>query len=90
MSWVEVEVTGYEIGGSYKGMPKTKKQLREWAKSADVAIYFKSISPFNSYNKAPADMQPGDKLTVAGPDPWKDRRWFASIVMNEDRKLVVK
>ncbi len=88
MSWIDVEVTGYEVGGSYKGMPKTKKELKEWVKSADVLLYFKSTSPFVSYIRAPGQMDEGDKLTTCGPDPWQDRRWFASIVM-KNGKLVV-
>ncbi len=55
-----------------------------------VAVVPGKVSNYVCLHPRYAYMQPGDKLTVAGPDPWQDRRWFASIVMNKDRKLVVK
>ncbi len=73
MAYIEVEV--FEVAGS---RPKTKKALKELVKEGHE-LSFLSVSPFNSYAATLSQMSVGDNLTIAGPNPWSDRRWFATV-----------
>jgi len=84
MSWIEVEA--FCENGT---RPKTKKQLKEDV-AAGKRIDLISVSPFNNFAGATPDLQPGTRLTLAGPNPWSDRRWYAQILVNKDGKVVVK
>ena len=59
--------------------PKTKKELRENVGS----VHFFSVSPFVLFNGGYADL-PNDetKLTVVGPDMYRDRKWYATVDRN--------
>jgi hypothetical protein len=63
------------MGAAYK----TKKALRE---SVGKPLRYIETSFFGAEYKADG------KLTVVGPDPYNDRRWFATVTMQDG--LIVK
>ena len=73
MAYIEVEV--WDSKGN---RPKTKKELKALVKEGDN-LYFVSVSMFNNWYGYLEDVKEGDNLTIAGPNPHSDRRWFATV-----------
>lgn len=38
---------------------------------------------------APDQIQDGDTLTVVGPDPYRNRKWYASVTRDPDTGRIV-
>lgn len=63
--------------------PRTKKALRDAMRErpADVTFDVTALAMFHNgpmtYNGN--ELPPGDTLSVAGPDPYASRNWFASV-----------
>ena len=75
--WIEVEVV-YED----ESRPKTKKELKE-SVATGKKMYFQAVSPFDTYSELTSTLAPGDRLIVAGPNPWTDRRWYAQVIVSD-------
>ena len=58
------------MGAAYK----TKKALRE---SVGKPLRYIETSWFGS------EYKPDGTVTVVGPDPYRDRRWFATVTMRD-------
>ena len=58
---------------------KTKKALKE----ADIAgLYLEATSVFGNEYNGPLSQAPANTYYVVGPDPYTDRRWYATITVN--------
>lgn len=72
MSFVNV---GAYVNGKH---PKTKKALREALASDPSSVIFDVTSMFErSVSHTGSDLDPALTLVVTGPDPHRDRRWYA-------------
>lgn len=60
---------------------KSKKALREQVAADPSTVGVHATSIFNqSFDCATvADLPEGTTLTVVGPDPYNDRRWYANV-----------
>jgi hypothetical protein len=68
---------------------KTKKALREAVK-AGTGVYFYGTSAMGpQYEGYVADVPVGVSLSVVGPDPYTDRRWYAQVSRSKDGKVKV-
>jgi hypothetical protein len=69
---------------------KTKKQLREELATSPGDVYFDSTSMFDSESGFQGDAVPeGLSLSVVMPDPYTDRRSYASVTRRPDGALRV-
>lgn len=67
----------------------TKKRLKEMA-AEPGSLVFDPTSLFDKRGEIRGDsIPPGVTLSVCGPDPYKHRRWYASVTA-KDGKLVVR
>lgn len=93
MSYINV---GAKTNG--EGLPlaiKTKKALRELLSQDPHSVTFYSTSPMGpQHHGTVARLTPGDVLTVCGPDPQTDRKWWTNIkidasgnVFMDDKKI---
>lgn len=70
MSYVNVGVIGIS----------TKSALKAAVKANPSAVRFYGTSPMGPQFSGPAtDIPEGTTLTVVGPDPYRSRKWFASV-----------
>jgi hypothetical protein len=73
--------------------PRTKKALREALASAPDTVWFDQTSAFLAPGWDPRihldGLEPGVTLTVVGPDPYRDRRWYASVTRDRAGKIRV-
>lgn len=84
MSYINV---GAFINGE---RPKSKKALREALKGAPETVSFDSTSPMGPQFSGAASAIPAEvTLSVAGPDPYTRRNWFASVTRTGDTFKVV-
>lgn len=62
---------------------KTKKALKEACINAPDSVGFDCtdfLGPFQDLTFTSIDPQPYDaKLTVCGPDPYSNRKWYATV-----------
>ncbi len=82
--WIEVEVVY-----ANNTRPKTKKELKE-SIATGKQLTFQSVSPFDTYAESTSTLAPGDRLIVAGPNPWTDRRWYAQVIVSDTGTARVK
>lgn len=70
---------GVKIDGQH---PRTKTSLKAALKDAPETVTFYGTSNFGSQFEGPiSDLPPGDViLDIAGPDPYTDRRWYATVI----------
>lgn len=69
--------------------PATKKALRE-AVAAGLAVIFDSTSPFaDGKGCTPSTIPAGTKLSVVGPDPYRDRKWYATVTVSANGTVKV-
>lgn len=70
--------TGAYIGGH---RPKSKTALRQALQEAPGAVTFDVTSAFHTgpTTYTPATIPAGVILDVCGPDPYRDRRFYASV-----------
>jgi len=69
---------------------KSKKALKEVVATAPGCVTLEATSIFNNeFDGYLVDAPVGDYFVV-GPDPYKDRRWYAQITVTPDRKFKVK
>ena len=60
--------------------PKYKKTLKTAVAERPGSVRFKSVGGlFSRFSGGLDDIPPGTILTVVGPDPFKDRRWYATV-----------
>lgn len=88
MSYINV---GVFINGE---RPPSKKALREAVKDAPETVTFDqtALGPFRTTQGTyltPAQIQDGETLTVAGPDPYRNRKWYASVTRDLDTGRIV-
>lgn len=82
---------GYINVGAYVdgNRPKSKKALRDALKNAPNTVTFDPTSMFDKGGTRTIDnLYPDDKFQVTGPDPYKDRKWYATISKNGDKVTV--
>ena len=66
----------------------TKKALRETV-AAGEWVALEATSMFGDEYGGPLDDAPDGTYTVVGPDPHRDRKWYATIT-KRDGKITVK
>lgn len=81
MSFVNVGAWSTDTGDRIP----TKKALREALTSAPAAVVFDKTSIYDS-SDLPSEIHgdripSGVKLTVVGPDPFRSRKWYATVEM---------
>ena len=78
MAFTEVKSTD-RAGGLFA----SKAALRRAYDADPGSVRFDSVSPmgtqFNGYVRTPEDLPAGLKLTLVGPDPFTDRRWYGTL-----------
>lgn len=70
------------VGAYVNGIrPKTKKALREALAANPTAVEFDGTALGQEGHRFTAEhtVASGDVLQVCGPDPYRDRKWYASI-----------
>ena len=85
-------------GAFIDGMrPKSKKALRE-AAAADPARVelertawpdFGSDEDVKEFSR-PLTEQPPGRYSVAGPDPFTDRRWYATVIVSANGAIEIR
>ena len=70
---------------------KTKKALREALKFNPALVTFDKTSPFDlpGTDIRGSEIPDGIVLSVVGPDPYRDRRWYASVSKSTDGTVKV-
>lgn len=59
---------------------KTKTALKKAVKEDPDSVLFADVGGLNKpFYGGLKDIPDGVVLTVVGPDPWRDRRWYASV-----------
>lgn len=59
---------------------KFKKHLRTAVATDPSTVWFESVGGmFLPFAGTVADIPEGVVLTIVGPDPWTDRRWYATV-----------
>ncbi len=80
------------VGASADGRRiKTKKQLKDMLRLAPDCVLFDTTSLIG---KGPGTYTPrtipeGVKLSVIGPDPYRERKWYATVSRNADGTVKV-
>lgn len=68
---------------------KTKKALKEMVKADPRSVIVDSTALFGTrYDGYLSEMPEGVTLSVVGPDPYNDRKWYASVKRNGDNITV--
>ncbi|MDJ0463089.1 hypothetical protein [Streptomyces sp. H27-C3] len=71
----------------------TKAALKRALKEDSASVTFDRTSAINlgpSNATIKGDKLPeGDKLTVVGPDPYSNRRWYATVYLNSHGNISV-
>lgn len=62
---------------------RTKKALRE-AVTNDEYVLLEATSLFGDEYTGPLGAAPDGDYFIAGPDPYRDRRWYAHITKADD------
>ncbi len=58
----------------------TKKALKEAVKNTPEVVLFQDVGGLNKpFYGGLLDIPQGTTLTVVGPDPWRNRKWYASV-----------
>lgn len=79
MAYVNV---GARISGE---RPNSKKALKEALRDAPDTVTFDRTSPLDGSDGSditPATIQAGQTLTVTGPDPYRARKWYATVKLS--------
>lgn len=74
------------------GRISTKKRLKELAERTPHLVHFDVTSPYDrpDLSDSTIDTIATDvKLSVAGPDPYTSRKWYATIERGADGKVKV-
>jgi hypothetical protein len=78
MAFTEVMATD-RAGGLFASKAAMKRAHAE----NPASVRFESVSPmgpqFDGTVESPADLPDGLKLTVVGPNPFTDRRWYGTV-----------
>lgn len=77
----------------YKGLFKTKKELREALRNSPRDVLFVGASSLGPQLKWPVhgdDIPLGYSFSVAGPHPATDRRWYATVTRGKDGNPVIR
>ena len=70
------------------GRLKSKKALREEI-AQGYAPLLEATSWFGNEFDGPVSLAPDGTYSVVGPDPYRDRRWYATVTVR-DGKVTVK
>lgn len=86
---------GYVNVGAYVDgrRPKSKKAVREALADNPLRVHFDVTSGLGSHagRTFQGDQVPlGVTLSLVGPDPYTDRRFYGSIVKRPDGRVIVK
>lgn len=68
---------------------RSKAALKQLVKDNDRGLTFYGTSDFSPFNGGIADIPEGVKLTVTGPNPYTDRKWYATVTKTGG-KITVK
>jgi hypothetical protein len=66
---------------------KTKKALKE-AASDPASVSLEATSMFGNEYDGPLNEAPDGRYTVVGPDPYTDRKWYATITVSAGQAKV--
>ena len=80
-------MTNYVNGGVFDAT--TKAALKRDCAADPTKVIFYGTSPMGrQWGGAVAGMPEDVTLSVTGPDPYKDRRWYASVTRKGDKVKV--
>jgi len=86
--WINVGAINVATGERFS----TKKSLREAILADPSIVKFDKTSVFSQVGRDQRDLyvycddiRDGEKLSVVGPDPYNDRRWYANICKQGNR-----
>lgn len=71
------------VYNQYGQRMKTKKSLRE-AITNDEYVLLEATSMFGDEYTGPLGSAPDGDYYIVGPDPYRDRRWYAHITKTSD------
>jgi len=70
--------------------PASKKALKEAVKNAPDTVVFDATSMYDTRSSySPTDIPNGTTLSVTGPDPFTNRKWYASVKLNAKGAVTV-
>ncbi len=74
-------MTFINVGASLNGARiASKAAFKRAVKETPEAVEFDSTSPMGTqFDGGPSDLTAGVKLSVVGPDPYTNRRWYATV-----------
>jgi hypothetical protein len=74
-------VSYLNVGATHAGYRvSTKKLLREYLKANPTSVTFDPTSMFDDQSDFDGSHIPAGRiLTVVGPDPHKNRKWYATV-----------
>lgn len=71
--------------------PNSKKAVKEAIAADPTQVFIERTSEFGDEYEGTADELPqGKKVNFVGPDPFKSRKFYGTIIMNLAGKLVVQ
>ena len=71
--------------------PKTRRELLTAIANSPGIVVFDRTSIFDTGDNFGLDeVRPGTRLTVVGPDPYTDRRWYATIFIKQDGTFYIE
>jgi hypothetical protein len=85
-------MSAFEQGGAdfqYTGKKPTKAALKAAIKEDPSKVYLNSTSAFGGFSGYASDLPSGVTFNVVGPDPYTDRRWYASVKHNAKGDVIV-
>ena len=68
--------------------PKTKKALKAALRDNPESVTFDRMTDFDRDDEIPANalyIPRGLTLSICGPDPDRDRKWYASVFFNGEQ-----
>lgn len=66
---------------------KSKKQLREW-QADGLDWLLEATSWFGNEYDGPISAAPDGTYSIVGPDPYRDRRWYATVTKRAGKVTV--
>lgn len=70
--------------------PKSKKAVREMVASNPHGVHIECTSMYGGFSGAITKMANGDRKTFVGPDPYKKRDFYGTIIRKKDGSFKVE
>lgn len=69
---------------------KTKAELKRRIAAGEDLLFYSTDAFSNVRSIRLNGMLVGDHMYVVGPDPYRNRKWYADVTRNSDGKVTVK